>query len=129
MFMRTIYGIKADVSLDNMKYLRMLERMNEVGEAIVLPGNFPVEAFPGLRFLPAWFPGGGFKRWAAEAKKDLAYIVRELFKGARDVVSYNYLSTRAITQYLPLFSDVRLGLHANPIDGQSYFGNPEVAGG
>ncbi|KAF8908849.1 putative CyP450 monooxygenase [Gymnopilus junonius] len=34
-----------------------------------LPGGNAVNTFTILRFLPAWFPGAGFKRFANEAKK------------------------------------------------------------
>ena len=83
--METSYGIEIRERDD--KYYHMLERMAAVGEAIVLPGNFPVESFPMLRYLPSWFPGGGFKTWAKDAKRDLAYILDHLFSGAKTAVS------------------------------------------
>lgn len=63
--METNYGIEIRERDD--KYYHMLKRMAAVGEAIVLPGNFPVEAFPMLGHLPSWFPGGGCKTWAEDA--------------------------------------------------------------
>ncbi|PIL29425.1 cytochrome P450 [Ganoderma sinense ZZ0214-1] len=83
--MRAIYGIEVPRKKDD-KYYQMLERMAEVAEAILLPGKFHVEALPVLRYLPAWFPGGGFKTWAADAKRDLAYILDYLFSGAKAVM-------------------------------------------
>ena len=68
----------------------MLDRMAEVGEAILLPGNFPVEVFPILRYLPSWFPGGRFKTWAEVARRDVGHIVDHLFEGAKAVVSSAY---------------------------------------
>ena len=61
----------------------MARRLTEVGEAIAVPGNFPVESMPVLRYLPPWFPGGGFKKWAADAKRDISYIVDSLFDHAK----------------------------------------------
>nr|VWP00396.1 Uncharacterized protein [Ganoderma boninense] len=84
-----IYGISDSAREDSEdedgseRYHKVLERMAEVGEAILLPGNFAIEAFPVLRHLPAWFPGGAFKRWAEEARRDIAYGVDYLFAGAK----------------------------------------------
>lgn len=83
--MGTIYGVEIRERGD--KYHQMLERMTEVAEAILLPWNFPVETFPVLHYLPSWFPGGGFKMWAQDAKRDIAYIVNRLFDDAKDLVS------------------------------------------
>ena len=74
-----VYGIKVHKPDD--KYFKMVERMAEIAQTIAIPGNFLVEAFPPLRHLPSWFPGGGFKEWANHAKQDLSYIVESLFEG------------------------------------------------
>ena len=34
----------------------------------IFPGASAVNALPVLRYLPAWFPGAGFKRFAHETK-------------------------------------------------------------
>ena len=81
--MGAIYGIEIREPHD--KYYQMIERMGEVGEEILIPGGFPVEAFPVLRYLPSWFPGGGFKTWAAEAKRDISSTVDYLFEGSKSV--------------------------------------------
>ena len=47
--MGTIYGIEIREPDD--KHYRMVERMGEVAEAATIPGNFPVEAFPALRYM------------------------------------------------------------------------------
>ena len=80
--MEVIYGIR--VREPNDRYYEMVERMREVAETIAIPGNFPVEAFPVLRYLPSWFPGAGFKKWAAEANRDIAHTVSHLFEGAKE---------------------------------------------
>ena len=76
-----MYGI--EVRDPNDKYYHMIERMGLVGEEIVVPGRFPVEAFPILRYLPSWFPGGGFKKWAADAKRDISSTVDYLFERSK----------------------------------------------
>ena len=79
--MRIIYGFELHERSD--QYFKMAERMGEVGEEIVVPGRFYVEALPLLRFMPAWFPGGGFKRFAADAKRDIRFAVDHLFNRAK----------------------------------------------
>ncbi|KAI1784945.1 cytochrome P450 [Ganoderma leucocontextum] len=91
--MGVIYGIEVREPHD--KYYQRVERMAEVAEAITVPGNFPVEAFPVLRYLPSWFPGGGFKKWAADAKRDILYTMDYLFDGARKAVT-NDASKRSV---------------------------------
>ena len=61
----------------------MLERMADRGQTITVPGRFVVEVIPWLRFLPQWLPGAGFKRWAAEAKRDNLHTVEYLFNTAK----------------------------------------------
>ena len=88
MFIGAIYGIELCELQD--QYYQTVERVAEVAEALVIPGNFPVEAFPMLRYLPSWFPGGGFKAWAANAKEDILHTVDDLFHGAKDrMVSFH----------------------------------------
>ncbi len=83
--MGVIYGIEAREPND--RYYKMVERMGEIAETVSIPGNFPVEAFPILRYLPWWFPGGGFKKWAEDAKCDLLCITKSLAEGAEGVSS------------------------------------------
>ncbi|PIL25355.1 cytochrome P450 [Ganoderma sinense ZZ0214-1] len=90
--MGTIYGI--EIREPNDKYYRMIERMGDVGEEIIVPGRFPVEAFPALRYLPSWFPGGGFKRWAADAKRDISRAVDGLFETAKSGMTTDSDSSR-----------------------------------
>ena len=87
----TILGVTYgfDVHQPNDKYYKMVKRMSDVADTITMPGNFLVESFPILGYLPAWFPGGGFKTWAADAKRDILHISGSLFNGAKhEVVSY-----------------------------------------
>lgn len=81
MILRTVYGIEIRGPDD--RHIGMARRLTEVGEAIAVPGNFPVESMPVLRYLPPWFPGGGFKKWADDAKRDISYIVDSLFDHAK----------------------------------------------
>lgn len=61
----------------------MLERIAEIGGEIAKPGRFAVEAIPMLRFLPLWFPGAGFRRFAAEAKHEMMTILNNVYDAAK----------------------------------------------
>ena len=79
--MRITYGL--ELSATNDKYFMMAQRLVEIGEDITVPGRYPVEAIPLLRFLPAWFPGAHFKRFAARARRDITSIKDQLFESAK----------------------------------------------
>lgn len=79
--MRISYGI--ELQEPNDKYFQMVERVTMVGEEIMVPGRFLVEAMPWLRYLPVWFPGAGFKRYAAGANREILDTVNELFRTAK----------------------------------------------
>ncbi|PIL25357.1 cytochrome P450 [Ganoderma sinense ZZ0214-1] len=85
MVMGAIYGLEIREPDD--KYYHMIERMGDIAEQIVIPGRFPVEAFPGLRYLPSWFPGCGFKKWAEDARRDMLITVDALFENSKSVVT------------------------------------------
>ena len=56
--------------------------MNAGGEAISVPGRFPVETVPSLLYLPSWFPGAGFKKYAADARAFLEINIDMLYQTA-----------------------------------------------
>ena len=83
--MGAFYGIEVCEKDDT--HRQIFERMVGVAEDMFLPGDFPVETFPALLCLFRWFPGGGFKTWAEEARRDIAYGVDFLLAGAKAAVS------------------------------------------
>jgi hypothetical protein len=57
-----------DISPTNDYFVTLSEQaVKKIAEAL-LPGAYAVNTFPILRHIPAWFPGAGFKRFAAECK-------------------------------------------------------------
>ena len=80
--MRVTYGIEPLEVSD--QYFQMVEEISGVGEAIAIPGRFPVEAAPSLLYLPSWCPGAGFKQYAADGKTFLHETLGKLYKGAVD---------------------------------------------
>ncbi|KAL0066758.1 hypothetical protein AAF712_006149 [Marasmius tenuissimus] len=58
------YGL--DVKGPNDPVVRTAERAVEMANHAATPGAFMVDALPILKYVPAWFPGAGFKRKARE---------------------------------------------------------------
>ena len=85
-FTAHVIRVTYDIVLDN-HYYEMVERVLEVAEKILTPGRYAVEALPVLRNVPAWFPGAHFKRFAAEARRDVTTVVDRLFSTAKKIVS------------------------------------------
>ena len=75
------YGIEV-VETDDEPY-RMMERIAVIGEELTVPGRYAVDAIPALRFLPSWFPGASFQRYASDAKREITFIVDKLFNTAK----------------------------------------------
>ncbi|KAI0740353.1 cytochrome P450 [Earliella scabrosa] len=96
--MRLSYGIQLQQQDD--RYFAMIEQIAETGEIIIVPGSFLVDVFPVLRFLPVWFPGAGFKRWAAAAKQDILHIVDYLFETAKAAMEDGRAEDSLVTRTL-----------------------------
>ncbi|GJF00668.1 cytochrome P450 [Phanerochaete sordida] len=71
--LRVVYGMELvsaeDPSLD------IIEKSVEIFSKITVAGAYLVDYFPMLKHVPAWFPGGRFKREAAEWRP----IVNDMF--------------------------------------------------
>ena len=70
-----IYGYQVKSSDD--KYLLLAEECMDLlaNKMSSSPGLWPVDILPFLRFIPSWFPGGSFKKKAAEWKLKMATFV------------------------------------------------------
>ena len=80
--MRVAYGIT--LVEDDDKYFNMAERILGDTDKISTPGRFLVEVIPSLRHVPSWFPGAGFKTFAAEARAFMQMALNELHNAAMD---------------------------------------------
>ena len=78
-----IYGYQVKSSDD--KYLLLAEECMDLlaNKMSSSPGLWPVDILPFLRFIPAWFPGGSFKKKAAEWKLKMATFVESPFAHAK----------------------------------------------
>ena len=82
MLMRITYGVKPAQADD--KYFRAMQKIVHIAAAISTPGKFPVEALPVLRYIPSWFPGGRYKKYAAECRRFVEDSLSELHKTVSD---------------------------------------------
>jgi len=60
------YGI--DIKSNDDPMVKRVSLGLRVVEKVVVPGNFIVDLIPILRYLPSWFPGAGFQKYAAHWK-------------------------------------------------------------
>ncbi|TFK92448.1 cytochrome P450 [Polyporus arcularius HHB13444] len=96
--MRIVYGI--DLEEPQGRYFDTVERMASVGAEVGVPGRFPVESLSFLRFIPAWCPGGGFKRWAEEVKRDLAQGRNYLWDSAKAAMDEGAVQDSFVTRFM-----------------------------
>ncbi|PPQ90628.1 hypothetical protein CVT25_006611 [Psilocybe cyanescens] len=61
-----IYGIQINEANDPI--ITTAEKAMQVGVFAAQPGNFLVDFFPALRYVPKWFPGAGWKEFARKGR-------------------------------------------------------------
>ncbi|KAF5321607.1 hypothetical protein D9619_002026 [Psilocybe cf. subviscida] len=79
-----VYGYNATSSDD--KFLLLAEESMDLiaNEIVGGVGLWPVDIFPFLRYIPAWAPGGGFKRKAAVWKSKIHEFMQLPYDEAKD---------------------------------------------
>ncbi|PBK86351.1 cytochrome P450 [Armillaria gallica] len=61
------------------EYIKLAKTvMHQTGEAFQ-PGRWAVNFIPILKWVPAWFPGAGFQKWARESRKLFFEVTRQPF--------------------------------------------------
>lgn len=60
--MNITYGFDAKSKED--PYIAESLKVAHAFKVAALPGAFLVDSIPSLKYVPAWFPGAGFKRFA-----------------------------------------------------------------
>ncbi|KAF9461984.1 cytochrome P450 [Collybia nuda] len=90
--LKVAYGYQVESHDD--KFVRTIENAVKFFGAVGVPGRFWVESFPTLRFVPDWFPGAGFKRFAKQIGREVGVIERVPFNWAKEqITSGNYLES------------------------------------
>lgn len=79
--MKLAYGYY--IKEENDSIVHLVEQAMDTLAAGTTPGAWFVDYIPILRFVPSWFPGGGFKKKASHMKElvlDMAAVPYELTK-------------------------------------------------
>lgn len=118
--LQVTYGI--ELGEYNDKYYKMVERLAEVGEEVAIPGRFSVEALPWLQYLPTWFPGAEFKRYAAAANRDILFIMEQLLGVAKAaMVSFTtYVPRHSLRNHMYLQDNGKETLVSRLLDATSH---------
>ncbi|KAF8895356.1 CyP450 monooxygenase [Infundibulicybe gibba] len=96
--MAVFYGY--DISPVNDKFVTLSERAVGNLSNSIFPGATAVNWIPILRFLPSWFPGAGFQKYAEETR-DLLASMRELpFQFVRESTAAGLQQPSIVAKYL-----------------------------
>jgi hypothetical protein len=74
--------------------------MTTVGASKILAGRHLIDIFPSLKYVPAWFPGGGFQREAAEHRKMVERVKEEPVRATEtDLVRPDFRPSYGLHEY------------------------------
>ncbi|KAM5543810.1 hypothetical protein V8D89_002427 [Ganoderma adspersum] len=94
------YGRKPDE-----KYTALArEVMHQTGIALQ-PGRWAVNFYPALMYVPTWFPGAGFQRWARDAKETFYRLTREPFHRVKSEMAQGNAPMSFIRHSLETFGE------------------------
>ncbi|KAJ7500231.1 cytochrome P450 [Mycena galericulata] len=71
---RLVYGHQ--IRDHNDMFVTLAESLGSLTDEASEPGRWLVDSFPLLRFIPKWFPGASFQRWAALARAQCQQFTR-----------------------------------------------------
>ncbi|PFH49401.1 hypothetical protein AMATHDRAFT_147734 [Amanita thiersii Skay4041] len=89
----------------NDPFVTIVEEAFALQAIVTKPGQWLVDAFPLLRFVPAWFPGANFQRKAKEFKSRMTHYDTAPFNWAKESINSG--------EYSPSFASY----HLCPEDG------------
>ncbi|KZT21317.1 cytochrome P450 [Neolentinus lepideus HHB14362 ss-1] len=98
--LKVAYGWTVD-SMDDY-FVSLMEEAFQIVVEASRPGKYLVEAFPPLRFVPAWVPGARFKRDAQEYRHALSKVESVPHAWAKEQIeSGNYIESFTSQHLLP----------------------------
>ncbi|CAE6404443.1 hypothetical protein ACGC1H_002047 [Rhizoctonia solani] len=124
--LRSIYGYQIS-GRDDPFLKEAIQLVRNLSDA-VMPTNFLVNIFPGLRYVPSWFPGAGWKRVAQAWKEQKERTMMGLFSKTKESVDSGSYESSMIAS--SLVDAEKLGLSPEEvIDYLSYAGITLYLGG
>ncbi|KAI0832849.1 CyP450 monooxygenase [Trametes gibbosa] len=103
--MGIVYGL--EIADNDDKYLIIARKALYVFENFMVPGRFMVESLPVLRYIPSWFPGGGFKRQAAIWRKDVVALRDVPFNAVTENIAQGNARPCIVTSLLEKTSQLK----------------------
>ena len=98
-----VYGY--NVKSNDDKYLLLAEEcMNLLANDMAGSGLWPVDILPFLLYIPSWFPGGSFKRKAAQWKLRFAEFIEKPYSYAKaSMVSWSLAPINRFAHFIVIF--------------------------
>lgn len=88
MLLKMIYGYQVEPSgIDPL--FRINERMVEIFTSVTVPGAWPVDIVPWLKYLPDWMPGTEFKSVARNGQRVVTAAAEIPFQFAKQIAAGN----------------------------------------
>ncbi|KAH9917073.1 cytochrome P450 [Fomitopsis serialis] len=82
------------------EYYHVVEKAVEETMNFSTPGTLPVDLIPSLRYLPAWFPGAGFKQNAVWIKKTVRDAAQRTYDLAESMLTEDGIEASVISSLI-----------------------------
>ncbi|KIJ65811.1 hypothetical protein HYDPIDRAFT_38999 [Hydnomerulius pinastri MD-312] len=79
-----IYGVKCQIKGDPL--IDLSEHVCRLTAEAMKPGRWLCDSFPWLSYIPWWFPGAHFKRWAMETRRITNSLIQTPFEQVKAAV-------------------------------------------
>ena len=80
--LRISHGYKPTTEDDSL--VRIADEATDQLNVLLTPGQFSVDTLPFLRYIPEWFPGGGFHKIAREYRHTLFDMTEKSYEFVLD---------------------------------------------
>ncbi|KAI0280074.1 cytochrome P450 [Russula brevipes] len=96
--LRISHGYRPKSENDNL--VRIADEATNQLNILLTPGLFPVDSLPFLRFIPEWFPGGGFHKIAREWRQTLLDVTDKTYEFVLDQMAKGTAVPNFVTNFL-----------------------------
>ncbi|KAI0267091.1 cytochrome P450 [Gloeopeniophorella convolvens] len=78
-------------------FIRLVDIAMRNFSEVIRPGAYLVDAIPALKYIPSWFPGAGFKRYAAQMREDNVNMAEIPFTWAKNAIATGSLRSSFVS--------------------------------